>query len=93
MDIVGEVTAGGEFILRVADAGPGIATDDRARVAQPFQQADDGLARRHEGLGLGLYIVRVIAEGHGGRLSIGQSVQGGADVAVVLPPDRIVPTL
>jgi PAS domain S-box-containing protein len=93
VEIVGEVTADGEFILRVADAGPGIATDDRERVVQPFQQADDRLARRHEGLGLGLYIVRLIAEGHGGRLSIGQSVQGGADVAVVLPADRIVPTL
>ena len=93
VDIIGEVTSDGEFALSVGDAGPGIPTDDRARVAQPFQQADDGLARRHEGLGLGLYIVRVIAEGHGGRLSIGQSVQGGADVAVMLPPDRIVPTL
>jgi PAS domain S-box-containing protein len=90
VEIVGEVTAGGEFTVRVADAGPGIATDDRERVVQPFQQADDRLARRHEGLGLGLYIVRLIAEGHGGRLSIGQSVQGGADVAVVLPADRIV---
>ena len=90
VDVVGEVTDAGGFALRVRDAGPGIAAEDVERVVQPFQQADDRLSRRHEGLGLGLYIVRTIAEGHGARLTIGRSPQGGAEVGVIFPPQRVV---
>ena len=92
VDVVGEVTDAGEFAFRVRDAGPGIAEADLERVVEPFQQADDGLSRRHEGLGLGLYIVRTIAEGHGARLTIGRSPQGGAEVGLLFPPKRVVET-
>ncbi len=90
VEVVGEVTQAGEFALQVRDAGPGIAEADLDRVVQPFQQADDRLSRRHEGLGLGLYIVRTIGEGHAARLTIGRSPQGGAEVGLLFPPQRIV---
>ena len=92
IDVVGEVTDAGDFALRVGDAGPGIPAEDLDRVVQPFQQADDRLARRHEGLGLGLYVVRTIADGHGARLTFGRSPQGGAEVGLLFPPQRVVKT-
>jgi PAS domain S-box-containing protein len=90
IDVVGEGTDAGEFALRVGDAGPGIAEEDLERVVQPFQQADDGLARQHEGLGLGLYVVRTIAEGHGACLTFDRSPQGGSEVGLLFPPQRVV---
>jgi PAS domain S-box-containing protein len=90
VEVAGEATPDGGFALRVRDAGPGIAEADRERVVQPFQQADDRLSRRHEGLGIGLYIVRVIAEGHDGGLTIARSPQGGAEVTIRFPAHRTV---
>ncbi|MBP7694261.1 MAG: PAS domain S-box protein, partial [Anaerolineales bacterium] len=50
----------------VQDTGPGIAAADWPRLFQPFTQLDSGLARQHEGAGLGLALVSRLAELHGG---------------------------
>ncbi|MBK1671082.1 hypothetical protein CKO28_24040 [Rhodovibrio sodomensis] len=52
---------------------------------QTFQQSDDSPARRHDGLGLGLYIARGIAEAHGGHLDIGTAPAGGTEMTAHLP--------
>jgi signal transduction histidine kinase len=83
-------TARGGYAVRVADRGPGIPEDQRARVLLPFTQGDDGLARKHDGLGLGLYLVRSFIELHGGDLDIDCPETGGTAVTVTLPPDRVV---
>lgn len=61
------VRRGHEAWLRVSDQGVGLAAEDLERVFDPFYQVEDHMTRRHEGLGLGLSIVRGIAEAHGGR--------------------------
>jgi signal transduction histidine kinase len=61
------VRRGSEAWLRIRDRGIGLAAEDLERVFDPFYQVEDHMTRRHEGLGLGLSIVRAIAEAHGGR--------------------------
>jgi two-component system sensor histidine kinase MprB len=66
--------AGGE--LRVRDHGPGIAPDDRAHIFDRFYRST--AARSLPGAGLGLAIVREVAEAHGGSVSAEDAPGGGA---------------
>ncbi|MFP3854025.1 MAG: sensor histidine kinase, partial [Anaerolineales bacterium] len=61
------IKEGGEAWFQVADTGMGIAPEEISRIFQPFYQVEDHMARRHEGMGLGLAIVRGVADAHGGR--------------------------
>jgi signal transduction histidine kinase len=61
------VHRGREAWFRVRDQGIGLAADELERVFDPFYQVEDHMTRRHEGLGLGLSIVRGIAGAHRGR--------------------------
>ncbi|MBL1275283.1 MAG: GHKL domain-containing protein [Ectothiorhodospiraceae bacterium] len=70
-----------EFILSVEDDGEGIAPDMVRYVMQRGQRADTDIA----GHGIGLSIVRNIAQVYGGTLEIVSSVMGGASVTVWLP--------
>ena len=74
----------GEVALEVADDGPGIPPELRARVFERFVRGD-GHARGGGGSGLGLAIVRAVAEAHGGSASIESAQGGGARVVVRLP--------
>jgi signal transduction histidine kinase len=85
VEVVGADTQDGGYALTVRDEGPGIPEEARQRLMQAFQQGDDSLARRHEGLGLGLYIARGIAEAHGGRLEIGTAPSGSAAITAHFP--------
>jgi signal transduction histidine kinase len=71
--------------FRVGDDGPGIAPDDRARAFERFAVLDPSRTTSTGGTGLGLAIVRAIAERHGGRVHIGDSPLGGAELVVTLP--------
>ena len=59
---------GDGILLGVRDAGIGLPEDALERIFEPFGRAGNAVARNIEGLGLGLYICRQIAEQHGGRL-------------------------
>jgi len=68
----------------VADTGVGIAPEDLRRLGRPFEQAG-AAAQRAQGTGLGLSLVRALAELHGGRMTIESTLGEGAAVTVRLP--------
>jgi two-component system OmpR family sensor kinase len=69
----------------VQDDGPGIAPEQRERVFDRFHRTDAARDRASGGAGLGLAIVRAIAEAHGGRVSASASAAGGARIELELP--------
>jgi CheY-like chemotaxis protein len=75
-----------EFLeIRVADTGIGIAPDALERLFKPFSQIDSGLARKFEGTGLGLAMVKLLAELHGGTVAVDSDVGQGSCFTVWLP--------
>jgi signal transduction histidine kinase len=77
---------GHEAWLRVRDAGIGLAPDELETVFDLFYQVEDHLTRQHGGLGLGLPIVKAIAESHGGRAWVeSEGPDQGATFTIALP--------
>ena len=68
----------------VSDTGVGIAAQDIARLGRPFEQAG-GSDQRAQGTGLGLSLVRALAELHGGRMTVDSTLGEGTAVTVRLP--------
>ena len=75
---------GGEIVIAVEDSGPGFPGAFIDQAFEPFSRAsaDQG---DHAGAGLGLAIVRAVAEGHGGSAVAENRLQGGARITLVLP--------
>jgi len=71
--------------LSVTDSGIGISGDGLARLFQPFSQVDSGLARRFEGTGLGLAMVKLLVELHGGTVAVESAEAEGSCFSVWLP--------
>jgi signal transduction histidine kinase len=61
----------------VEDAGPGVAAADRERIFDAFFRGGEARAE-HDGVGLGLAILRRVARAHGGDVTVGESSLGGA---------------
>lgn len=76
----------GHVVIRVRDTGAGIPADILPRIFEPFVQADRSLERSRGGLGIGLTLVRKIAELHGGRVEASSPGEGqGTELNVRLP--------
>ncbi len=69
--------------IYVADDGPGISNDQKARIFERFYQSDR--ARGNSGMGLGLAIAREIVQAHGGDLLVRDRAPRGAEFVVRLP--------
>jgi len=69
----------------VSDHGIGISQNDMPRLFRAFSQIDSGLARKFEGTGLGLAMVRQLAELQGGAVAVASAERQGARFAVWLP--------
>jgi signal transduction histidine kinase len=76
--------------IEVCDTGIGIAAGDIPKVLTPFGQVDSKVSRQHEGTGLGLPLVKHLAELHGGTLNLASELNVGTTVTVLLPARRIV---
>ncbi|MEJ7730087.1 MAG: response regulator [Polyangiaceae bacterium] len=75
-----------EFIeISVEDSGIGISAEALEHLFKPFSQIDSGLARKFEGTGLGLAMVKLLAELHGGVVAVETAVGEGSCFTVWLP--------
>jgi len=74
----------GEIITAVADRGPGIAPEDLPRLFQRYYRPTAGRERR-EGVGLGLYIAKMLVEAHGGRIWAESKLGEGSVFSFSLP--------
>jgi PAS domain S-box-containing protein len=75
-----------EFLeISVHDTGIGIPPEGLDRLFKPFSQVDSGLARKFEGTGLGLVLVKVMAELHGGTVAVESAEGTGSRFTVWLP--------
>ncbi|MFO7170751.1 MAG: ATP-binding protein, partial [Chloroflexota bacterium] len=88
----GTVTLGlsrqGEWAaLTVADSGTGIAPEDLPHIFDRFYRADQSRSRNRGGAGLGLAIVRWVAEVHGGRVTVSSVPGSGSTFTLLLPLD------
>jgi two-component system, OmpR family, sensor kinase len=70
--------------ISVEDRGPGVPEDQRERIFEPFYRLP-GASEREGGVGLGLSLVRTIAERHGGQVHCEERPGGGARFVVRLP--------
>jgi len=83
---IGSSMRNGEARLWVRDTGPGIPIEQRDRIFARFARGAG--RRRSEGAGLGLAIVRAIAEAHHGRVEVDSPPGSGAVVSLVIPVDQ-----
>ncbi len=75
-----------EFLrISITDSGIGISPEGLEQLFKPFSQIDSGLARKFEGTGLGLAMVKLLAELHGGTVAVESSVGEGTCFSVWLP--------
>ncbi len=74
-----------EFLVEVADTGPGIAPEALERIFEDFQQAGSSDGRKRGGTGLGLPIAKRILELHGGRIWVESSLGRGSTFRFTLP--------
>ncbi len=85
-----DVSARGNGIVRitVSDDGPGVPREARQRVFERFYRTDAARTRSEGGAGLGLAIVRAIADAHHGSVRVTEAPSGGAAFELDLPTGR-----
>lgn len=76
---------GAETVFEVLDTGPGVDAAQVAHVLRPFSQVDFRLARRFEGMGLGLPLAKEVAFVHGGDLSLERAADGRFAARIRVP--------
>jgi signal transduction histidine kinase len=91
MDVGGELTVSvhvhdNDAIVRVRDAGIGIAREMLPQIFELFVQSDDAMSRSASGLGIGLALVRMLVELHGGTVCAHSAgLMRGSEFTVRLP--------
>ena len=80
--------AQGRVVILVRDTGIGIAPEMIAMAFEPFRQSDSTLARKSEGTGLGLSLVKKLIELHGGEVALESTLKVGTTVLVAFPASR-----
>ena len=75
----------GHAVITIADDGPGIPVQDRARIFERFVRLDPTRTRSSGGSGLGLSIVEQIVRSHNGTIAVGDAAGGGAVFTLTLP--------
>jgi signal transduction histidine kinase len=87
---LGSAVSSGRATLWVQDRGRGIALEDQERIFQRFARSENGRGNS-PGAGLGLAIVRAIAEAHHGTVQVRSSPGEGATFTLTIPVDQPIP--
>ncbi len=74
-----------QVLFIVEDRGPGIDSDDRKHIFEPFYRGRDAIAQQIQGSGLGLNLVHRIAEAHNGSVSVASEPGKGSTFTLALP--------
>jgi signal transduction histidine kinase len=77
-------TADGAVQITVRDFGTGVPNDQLSQLAQPFYRPDSARTREGGGVGLGLYLCKLVALAHGGSFTV-RNARPGLAVCVTLP--------
>ncbi len=77
-----------QLSIEIEDTGPGFPQEQAARIFQPFTQLEASSTRRHDGVGMGLAIVRGLLNLLGGSIAVNSTVGCGTTFHVVLPLER-----
>jgi signal transduction histidine kinase len=78
-------------VIQVTDEGPGLSAGDRERVFDRFYRGSESRSRRTGGSGLGLSIVRALAERSAGSVSLESEPGRGTTVTITLPAAKSAP--
>ena len=84
------LAANGAVTIAISDNGIGMDPDRIGHALEPFKQLDSRIARRFEGVGLGLPLANALVGAHDGTLSIKSAPGTGTTVTVSFPPERNV---
>lgn len=76
---------GPSAVVEIDDDGPGAPDEELERLFEPFYRREPSRSRQTGGIGLGLAVVRSIARGHGGDVTLRNRAGGGLTAAVSLP--------
>jgi len=82
---VGVTRLNGTAKLSVTDQGPGVPENERERIWEPYYRGSSSAARAVGGSGIGLAIVRTVADRFGGEVSVKSAAEGGAEFTVLFP--------
>jgi len=78
-------TADGDVEIEIADRGKGIPDDVKSQLFQKFGSVEAASGERRRGIGLGLYLVKLVAAAHGGRAVVRDREGGGTTFGLFLP--------
>ena len=79
------------LVFTVSDSGIGLTVAEIKRLFRPFAQANERVARRYGGAGLGLALVRRIAKAMGGDLAVAGEPTGGSRFELSVVLDEVAP--
>jgi signal transduction histidine kinase len=80
--------SGSGFVFRVKDSGIGIAQDEMPKLFTKFHRGTSTLNYDYEGMGIGLYLAKLIVRQHGGSIEVKSVPNEGSEFAVYLPVSR-----
>jgi len=75
----------GHFVIAVEDFGIGLGDDETSKVFDRFYRGGSELTRTVKGTGLGLALVKQIAEAHGGSVGVESTLGSGSTFSISLP--------
>jgi len=86
--VIGIEQQSGRLEIRVSDQGPGIAPEDRKRIFDRFVRGRSAAGKQVRGSGIGLALVKHIAEAHGGNVRVEEAVPRGSSFVFSLSLDN-----